>query len=286
MMLALTMEEVQSLGNILTFRLSESRAQTLLHLGRWREGKGKDGKERVQRRKKKKGGGARGGHVRDCSYDVHERGRQWTTGRESLKGTASVGWQDGRRERGKYATAERDKCGRTNRWWLMGSFIHDCDQIQQDSPPYGMAQLIHPITWTAYRTRGGEGVVCLRVCLSACVRWGEGAWRFLEYDSKWREEENKATSRNIINLLKAQHFWTNKEGAQGTGNCILKHARPHDLFVWNYIKKKKTPNQLIEHLCLWLPYDDPVKSFFPWIISHLHQAVVLETQPGLPATWL
>lgn len=40
---------------------------------------------------------------------------------------------------------------------------------------------------------------------------------------------------------------------------------------------KKTVNQLIEHLCLWLRYDDPVK-LFSLNICHLHQAVVLETQ--------
>lgn len=165
MMLALPVKEVQSLGNVLTFRLSEKRTQTLPHLGEVERNKRKGRRERESVTEEEKGGGARWGHARDCSYDVHERGRQWTTGRESLKGMASVGWQDGRRERGKYATAERDKCGRTNRWWLMGSFIHYCDQIQQDSPPYGMAQLIHPITWTTYKTRGGEGMVCLCVCV-------------------------------------------------------------------------------------------------------------------------
>lgn len=51
----------------------------------------------------------------------------------------------------------------------MGSFIHSCDQIQQDSPPYGMAQLIHPITWTAYRTRGGRGGGGGGVCVSVRV---------------------------------------------------------------------------------------------------------------------
>lgn len=145
MMLALTVKEVQSSGNILTFRLSETRQQTT--------------SSREARRRKRKEG--TWGHVSDCCYDVHERGRQWTTGRGSLKGMASVGWQDGQRERGKCATAERDKCGRTNQWWLTGSFIHYCDQIQQDSPPYGMAQLIHPITCIASRAREGEAMACV-----------------------------------------------------------------------------------------------------------------------------
>lgn len=100
--------------------------------------------------------------------EVHEWGRQWTTGRGSLKGMASVGWQYGRREGGKCATAERDKCSRTNRWWLTGSFIHGCDQIEQDSPPYGMAQLIHPVARTTYMA-AGEGNVCVCMCVCAEV---------------------------------------------------------------------------------------------------------------------
>lgn len=175
MMLAQTVKEVQSLGNILTFRLSENRVQ-ILTSSRDVEGKKRKGRRESNRRRKRRR--STRGHARDCSYHVHERGRQWTTGRENLKGMASVGWQDGQRERGKYATAERDKCGRTNRWWLMGSFIHYCDQIKQDSPPYGMAQRIHPITWTTYRTRGGEGMVC--VCLCVCM------WRRRCLKVSWR----------------------------------------------------------------------------------------------------
>lgn len=50
MMLALTVKEVQSLGNILTFRLSGNRVQTLPHLRTQRDRKGK---ERECERKKK-----------------------------------------------------------------------------------------------------------------------------------------------------------------------------------------------------------------------------------------
>lgn len=198
MMLALTAKEVRSLGKALTFRaVREQGAGLYLIRGRSRDGEEREGERQKKRKEGEhevgRGGGEAWVHGRDCSYDVHEGGRQWTTGRESLKGTASVGWQDGRRERGKYATAERDKCRRTNRWWLMGSFIHSCDQIQQDSPPYGMAQLIHPITWTAYRTRGGRGGggggVCVSVRVCAEEKVPEG---FLNVTSKqarkWGEQ--------------------------------------------------------------------------------------------------
>lgn len=125
-----------------------------------------------------------------CCCGVHERGRQWTTGRGSLKGMASVGWQCGRRESGKCATAERDKCSRTNRCWLTGSFIHGCDQIEQDRPPYGMAQLIHPITRATCRAAGGEGNACVRMCMCVrvCVCWS--LWSV----KKQRSEDNKANS--------------------------------------------------------------------------------------------
>lgn len=82
----------------------------------------------------------------------------------------------------------------------MGSFIHYCDQIQQDSPPYGMAQLIYPITSTTYKTRG-EGMVC--VCACAGEKVPEG---FLTVNERG-SEENRATTRSVINLLKAQHFF-------------------------------------------------------------------------------
>ena len=58
MMSVLTVSEVQSSGNTLTFRLSENGAQTLPHLGmRERERKEKERKGDGER--KKKGGGAR-----------------------------------------------------------------------------------------------------------------------------------------------------------------------------------------------------------------------------------
>lgn len=172
----------------------------------------------------------------ECSYDVHEKERQWTTGRESLKGMASVGWQDGQRERGKYVTAECDKCGRTNRWWLMGSFIHYCDQIQQDSPPYGMAQLIHLITWTTYRTRGGEGMVC--VCMCVCM-WRRRCLKvFLNMTVNERgSEKNKATTRILIDLQKAQHSEQIKWKKPVTGNKKLDYEIcTAAWFDWSYKK--------------------------------------------------
>lgn len=44
-------------------------------------------------------------------------------------------------------------------------------------------------------------------------------------------------------------------------------------------------DQLIEPLC-GSPMMILLRAFFHWIISHLHQTLVLETQPILPATWL
>lgn len=120
--------------------------------------------------------------------EVHEWGRQWTTGRGSLKGMASVGWQYGQRKSGKCATAERDKCSRTNRWWLTGSFIHGYDQIEQDSPPYGMAQLIHPVARAPYMAAGGEENACVHVCVFVCVCWS------LKSDNKRRSDDNEANS--------------------------------------------------------------------------------------------
>ena len=193
--------------------------------------------------------------MRDCSYDVHERGRQWTTGRESLKGMASVGWQDGRRERGKYATAERDKCGRTNRWWLTGSFIHYSDQIQQDSPPYGMAQLIHPITWTTYTTRG-EGMVCVCVCVCAGEKVPGG---FLNMTVNERgSEENKAATRSVINLVKAQRFEQIKKTRQNCHGNKKQRYKTCMICLFGIIKT----DQLIQTLC-----DSPMMirltAFFP-----------------------
>lgn len=228
MMLALTVREVQSSGSAVTFRLSGNRALTLPRQGKRRgeEEEEKKGKERWRRQCTR-------GHAGDCSYDAYEGGRQWTTGGESLKGMASAGWQDGRRERGKYATAERDKCGRTNRWWLMGSFIHCCDQIQQDSPPYGMAQLIHPITWTTYKTRGEERMVCVCFCVCAEEKVPEGFLRMTVNERG--SEKNKAMRRNVINLLKAQYFWIKgkkkqkkrkkEEMSHRTKSCFIKHGR-------------------------------------------------------------
>lgn len=133
-------------------------------------------------------------------WEVHEWGRQWTTGRGSLKGMASVGWQYGRRESGKCATAERDKRSRTNRWWLTGSFIHGCDQIEQDSPPYGMAQLIHPVARAPYMAAGGEGNVCACACARACVCWS------LKSDNKRRSEDNEATGCSVTRW-KTKTLW-------------------------------------------------------------------------------
>lgn len=82
----------------------------------------------------------------------------------------------------------------------MGFFIHYCDQIQEDSPPYGMAQLIHPITWTTYKRRG-DGV-----CVCACPekKVPEGLWNMTV--NEIGREENMAIRMNVINLLNAQHF--------------------------------------------------------------------------------
>lgn len=73
MMLALTVREVQSLGNALTFRQSENRAKTSPHRGEWRERK--EGKEKERDRGRGRRRSTRG-HKRDCSYDAHEKGRQ------------------------------------------------------------------------------------------------------------------------------------------------------------------------------------------------------------------
>lgn len=122
----------------------------------------------------------------DCSYDAWERETVNDRAREFKRHGVCwlAGWTEGER---KYVTAERDKCGRTNRWWLTGSFIHYCDQIQQDSPPYGMAQLIHLITWTTYRTRGGEGVFCVCVCTwtRRCLKV---FWIWQQIKRKWGEQ--------------------------------------------------------------------------------------------------
>lgn len=144
------------------------------------------------------------GRTRDCG-DTLEKERQWATGRESLKGTMSAAWQDGRRERGRHATADRSKYGRTNRWWLMGSFIHRCDQIKEDSPPYGMAQLIHPITWTTHSNRRGK-----EWCVSTCVHVED---RFAEYDSKCKNKGcnkcHNALDKEVFlySILDGKHLW-------------------------------------------------------------------------------
>ena len=65
MMLALTMKEVQSLGNILTFRLSENRAQTLPHLGKQKERLEREGVRENDRGRKRRR--SMRGNTRDCS---------------------------------------------------------------------------------------------------------------------------------------------------------------------------------------------------------------------------
>lgn len=81
MMLALTAKEVRSLGKALTFRaVREQGAGLYLIRGRSRDGEEREG-ERQKKRKEGEhevggGGGEAGVHGRDCSYDVHEGGRQ------------------------------------------------------------------------------------------------------------------------------------------------------------------------------------------------------------------
>lgn len=160
MMLVLAVKEVHSLG---TSWRSENRAQ-LFTSSRSMKRKKRKGRRECERG----GGGAREEVIQKrlqlwCAWEretVNDRAREFK--RHGVCWLA--GLTEGERERGKCATAERDKCGRTNRRWLPGSFIHCRDQIQQDSSPYGMAQLIHPITWTTYTTRR-EGMVCACVCV-------------------------------------------------------------------------------------------------------------------------
>lgn len=82
MMLALTAKEVRSLGKALTFRaVREQGAGLYLIRGRSRDGEEREG-ERQKKRKEgehevgRGGGGEAWVHGRDCSYDVHEGGRQ------------------------------------------------------------------------------------------------------------------------------------------------------------------------------------------------------------------
>jgi len=201
----------------------------------------------------------RGGRlVRDCSCDVYEKGRRWATGRESLKGMVSVGWQDGRREWGRSATAERGKCGRTNWRWLTGSFIHHCDQIQQDSPPYGMAQLIHPISWTTHSNRRGKGCC---VCVCVCV-WRR---RCLNITVNERgSEEKTARIRGLINLLYSQHKRANRRKrvllSQG-GGAVKWNTVLHDFFVMEFPKLNVHLNNCT-HSSLCGYFDDFVKTSF------------------------
>lgn len=81
----------------------------------------------------------------------------------------------------------------------MGFFIHQRDQIQQDSPPYGMAQRIHPISRTIYRTRRVKGMVCLPVSMRACDR--EGALNMLANEKR---DVNRNLNRTVINVLQTQ----------------------------------------------------------------------------------
>lgn len=81
MMLALTAKEVRSLGKALTFRaVREQGAGLYLIRGRSRDGEEREGERQKKRKEGEhevgRGGGEAWVHGRDCSYDVHEGGKQ------------------------------------------------------------------------------------------------------------------------------------------------------------------------------------------------------------------